>query len=75
MNTMCNKSTVRSGSGGGDLMGDLMASLNRRRKGISGNSQNTGGEKVGAMDRISAMIPPPKPRGDTTTSTTDDDWD
>ena len=69
------------------MMSDLMASLNRRRKGISGDKGDSPGPKVGAspvpkvgaMDRISAMIPPPKPRTDTvntnTSGNTDEDWD
>ena len=49
-------------SGGGDLMGDLFAKLQMRRKGISGSrgdksSNDTGGGS--AMDKISSMIPPP----------------
>jgi WAS family protein 1 len=51
-----------SGGGGGDLMGDLFAKLQMRRKGISGSrgdksSDDTGGGS--AMDKISSMIPPP----------------
>ena len=50
-----------SGGGGGDLMSDLFAKLQMRRKGISGTrgdkSEETGGGS--AMDKISAMIPPP----------------
>ena len=69
------------------MMSDLLASLNRRRKGISGDKPGTGGggnkatpppPKVGAMDRVSAMIPPPKPRADTSTTDggdSDQDWD
>ena len=70
-------------------MSDLLASLNRRRKGISGDKAKAGpsnspkaassSSNVGAMDRVSAMIPPPIPRADTDTSTTDGnsdgDWD
>ena len=49
-------------SGGGDLMGDLYAKLQMRRKGISGSRGDKGGEDTGggsAMDKISSMIPPP----------------
>ena len=48
---------------GGDLMSDLAAKLQMRRKGISGTkvSVTSQGEQEsgGAMDRISSMIPPP----------------
>jgi hypothetical protein len=69
------------------MMSDLLASLNRRRKGISGDkpdaspkassSASSSAPKVGAMDRVSAMIPPPKPRADTDTTdgNSDGDWD
>ena len=65
------------------MMTDLLASLNRRRKGISGDKVDSSPKpssstpKVGAMDRVSAMIPPPKPRADTDTTdgNSDGDWD
>lgn len=52
----------RPSSGGGDLMGDLFAKLQMRRKGISGSRGDKSGDDSGggsAMDKISAMIPPP----------------
>ena len=67
------------------MMTDLLASLNRRRKGISGDKPGPSSApkpvspapKVGAMDRVSAMIPPPKPRADTDTTdgNSDGDWE
>ena len=50
------------------MMSDLMASLNRRRKGISGDKSGAAGGSSGsggAMDKVSSMIPPPKPRANT----------
>ena len=71
-----------SGSGGGDLMSDLAAMLSMRRKGISGSGKgaprgenavpSTGGGS--AMDRISAMIPPP-PKTERSDTVNADDWD
>ena len=60
---------------GGDVMSDLFSKLTMRRKGISGNKQDQSSgssSDVSAMDRISAMIPPPKARADTTDSA---DWE
>lgn len=60
---------------GGDIMSDLFSKLTMRRKGISGNKQDQpsgSSSDVSAMDRISAMIPPPKARADTTDSA---DWE
>lgn len=68
------KSSAAAASGG-DLMSDLFSQLTMRRKGISGKKpEQSGGSSgdVSAMDRISAMIPPPKPRTETTDST---DWE
>jgi WAS family protein 1 len=74
-------------SGGGDLMGDLFAKLSMRRKGISGSkgdsssgpSSSLGADTGGgsAMDKISAMIPPPPKasRGESMRSHESDDWD
>lgn len=44
-----------SASVGGDLMADLHAKLSLRRKAIAGGSMPA------AMERISRLIPPPKP--------------
>lgn len=70
-------------SSGGDMMADLASRLAMRRKGISGakganndrqsnenNSNLTGGGS--AMDKISAMIPPPAPAS--TSHDDDEDW-
>lgn len=60
-------------------MADLHAKLAMRRKGISGakaNVENAGGGS--AMDKISAMIPPPPATSDdkaSATNTEDEDWD
>ncbi len=55
------------GGGGGDLMSDLAHKLQMRRKGISGTGkqaeESKGGGRGNAMDRISAMIPPPPTPG------------
>ena len=71
-----------SASGAGDLMSDLAAMLSMRRKGISGSGKgaprgddavpSTGGGS--AMDRISAMIPPP-PKAERSDTANSDDWD
>ena len=69
------KEKSSAAASGGDLMSDLFSKLTMRRKGISGNkpepSSGSSGD-VSAMDRISAMIPPPKSRADTTDSA---DWE
>lgn len=60
-------------------MADLHAKLAMRRKGISGVKANL--ESVGggsAMDKISAMIPPPPTASNdkaSATNTEDEDWD
>lgn len=55
-------------------MADLHAKLAMRRKGISGAKGEVG---EGALDKISAMIPPPPPNDgkDSSTNTEDEDWD
>lgn len=50
-----------SASVGGDLMADLHSKLSLRRKGISGTVS-------GALDRMSAMIPPPPKPNESATS-------
>ena len=76
-------STKNSSGGGGDLMSDLMNRLALRRDGISGNqktiSKKSGNalkpeSNVSAMDRISAMIPPPIVDSDNELSDPEDDW-
>ena len=71
---------------GGDLMSDLAAKLAMRRKGISGpnkpggasqSNQNDSEHSTGggsALDKISAMIPPP-PKARSGTVGTDEDWE
>ncbi|KAF2884009.1 hypothetical protein ILUMI_22127 [Ignelater luminosus] len=63
----------------GDLMADLHLKLSLRRKGISGTKaqDNQSGFDAGsAMNKVSAMIPPPptKPEAELT-NTEDEDWD
>ena len=54
---------VPGASGGGDLMGDLFSKLTMRRKGISGTKQESKqNDNMSPMDKISAMIPAPKPQ-------------
>lgn len=64
---------------GGDLMADLHAKLSLRRKGISGakNQDNLSGLDTGsAMNKVSAMIPPPPTKIEAeSTATEDEDWD
>jgi len=77
------------GGGGGDLMSDLAAKLQLRRKGISGgagkaNSGNGGGgtsdtdtgrRPQNPLDRVSSLIPPPPPKPAIDRSASqDDDW-
>ena len=69
-------------SSGGDLMSDLMSRLALRRDGISGNQktpkQSARPSKqpsdMSAMERISAMIPPPIPDSGDDASDPEDDW-
>ena len=64
----------------GDLMSDLFNKLALRRKGISGANQaaNTSDSVVppsSAMDKISAMIPPPAPSSAPQEDDSNSDWD
>ena len=58
-------------------MSDLFSKLTMRRKGISGSkqlsSENKPVESYSPMEKISAMIPPP--RRDNTESVDSGDWD
>lgn len=77
-----------SSGGGGDLMSDLAAKLQMRRKGISGGAGKAGSGNGGGasdtdagrraqnpMDRVSKMIPPPPPKPTVDrTSSHEDDW-
>lgn len=54
-------------------MADLHAKLAMRRKGISGTKTDAGGSGGSALDKVSAMIPPPP--SDSSTNTEDEDWD
>lgn len=75
--------------GGGDLMSDLAAKLQMRRKGISGAAGKTGSGNGGSaasdtdagrraqnpLDRVSKLIPPPPPKRTVHHSEShDDDW-
>lgn len=67
-----------SSSGGGDLMSDLFAKLQMRRKGISGTraektSDDSGGGS--AMDKISSMIPPPSNPNSSSLISDSGEWD
>ena len=65
-------------SGGGDLMSDLFAKLQMRRKGISGSRGDRGGEETGggsAMDKISSMIPPPANTSGSSFANDSGEWD
>ena len=69
------KKQEEKAQGGGDLMADLHAKLSMRRKGISGANKLPEGS---AMDKISAMIPPPpiKERAASTSATEEEDeWE
>ena len=81
-------SAKAAASGGGDLMSDLAAKLQMRRKGISGGAGKTGSGNGGPasetdagrrthnpMDRVSKLIPPPPPKPTVDHSSShDDDW-
>ena len=60
-------------------MSDLMSKLSMRRKGISGDKSGQESGAMGAMDRISSMIPPPPPAGqdddEDVSDDNDDDWE
>lgn len=59
-------------------MADLHAKLAMRRKGISGVKANQENGSGSAMDKISAMIPPPPTANydkASATNTEDEDWD
>lgn len=60
---------------GGDLMADLHAKLSMRRKGISGTKKQESMDASTAMEKISAMIPPPVPTEINENNTEDEDWD
>ncbi|XP_028395991.1 WASH complex subunit 1-like [Dendronephthya gigantea] len=65
-------------SGGGDLMTDLFAKLQMRRKGISGSRGDRGGDETGggsAMDKISSMIPPPSNMSGSSLANDSGEWD
>ncbi|XP_022915141.2 WASH complex subunit 1 [Onthophagus taurus] len=71
-----NEDEVKKKPSGGDLMADLHSKLLMRRKGISGAEKANGIEPGSAMDRISAMLPPPPVKSEQSESgTTDDDWE
>ena len=72
-----NAGGASSSDGGGDMLGDLIATLNRRRKGISGSSKPSNADRNAdrdedssgnPMDKISAMIPAPKNRSESHSS-------
>lgn len=57
-------------------MADLHAKLSMRRKGISGvRKQENVLDAGSALEKISAMIPPPVPNEVNETTTEDEDWD
>lgn len=60
----------------GDLMSDLHAKLQLRRRGIAG-SKEAKKEKASLMDKVSSLIPPPSKRSesDDDSDSTDNDWD
>ena len=73
------------GGGGGDLMSDLAAKLQMRRKGISGGAGKTSGDSgtdtdtgrkpQNPLDGVSKLIPPPRPKATTNRRDShDDDW-
>lgn len=82
-------SSAKVPGSGGDLMSDLAAKLQMRRKGISGGAGKTGTGNGGGgasdmdtgrraqnpMDRVSKLIPPPPPKPIVDLSSSrDDDW-
>lgn len=71
----------------GDLIGDLKSRLQMRRHGISGNKKiedpvpnaikegfKTPSTSNSAMDKVSALIPPPKPAASESERSDDSDW-
>jgi len=66
-----------SSSGGGDLMGDLFAKIAMRRIGISGSKHPAGNpsNEGSALEKISAMIPPPTAPTASVDEEDDDEWD
>jgi WAS family protein 1 len=56
-------------------MADLHAKLSMRRKGISGTKKQESMDASTAMEKISAMIPPPVPTEINENNTEDEDWD
>nr|XP_008199866.1 PREDICTED: WAS protein family homolog 1 [Tribolium castaneum] len=60
---------------GGDLMADLHAKLSMRRKGISGTKKQESLDASSALEKISAMIPPPIRSESNENNTEDEDWD
>lgn len=69
------KQEEKAVGGGGDLMADLHAKLSMRRKGISGVKKPESSVS-GAMEKVSAMIPPPALTEPGSSNTEDDeDWD
>ncbi|XP_023329599.1 WASH complex subunit 1 isoform X2 [Eurytemora carolleeae] len=77
-----NERSAVSSLGSGDLMGDLMANLKRRRKGMAGNVLQRKEPAVASVppvstwDLISDMIPPPPADAkDSDDEGEDEDWD
>ncbi|XP_044257228.1 WASH complex subunit 1 [Tribolium madens] len=60
---------------GGDLMADLHAKLSMRRKGISGTKKQETVDASSALEKISAMIPPPIRTESNENNAEDEDWD
>ncbi|KAJ3640025.1 hypothetical protein Zmor_003346 [Zophobas morio] len=66
---------VKKPASGGDLMADLHAKLSMRRKGISGTKKQESMDASSALEKISAMIPPPVVNEVNENNTEDEDWD
>ena len=56
-------------------MADLANKLVLRRKGIAGNNKVSSSQDIGAMDKISGMIPPPPQQDSDNEYDGDVDWD
>lgn len=56
-------------------MADLHAKLSMRRKGISGTKKEENLDASSALEKISAMIPPPVANDIHENNTEDEDWD